>query len=177
MEVFLCYAPNTFPQVVMWLGIVLASSFVSLRTFYQYRCNRRFYINDYLILFAMFCHTLTGIIYQIAIPPMFQLELVGAGIIEIPADFVKNANFFLRLQFALDLLLWTTLWSIKFSLLSFFWRLFDSIETHLKIFWWVMCCLTASTYATSVVLQHFACDPISNFFIIGMDTIQVNITL
>jgi hypothetical protein len=98
---------------------------------------------------------------------MYQLANVGAGIIPPPPTFTEDANFFLRLQFALDMMLWSTSWLVKFSLLFFFWRLFDSVNTPLRAFWWIMCGITGSTYAGCVVLQQFACDPIRNFFIIG----------
>lgn len=151
----------------MWVGVVLSAGFTALRTFYQYRSNRTFYSNDYLILLAMLFHLLSAAVYQVALPPMYELALVGAGILPVTENFAPNANFFLRLQFAVDYLLWTTTWLVKFSLLLFFWRLFDSVQSPMRIFWWIMCGITAATYITTLVIQLFACDPISNFFIIG----------
>jgi hypothetical protein len=116
----------------------------------------------------MLCHIITAILYQVAIPPMYELSYVGAQLKPITAGFMNRADLFLRLQFALDMMLWTTLWSVKFSLLFFFWRLFDSVQTPMKIFWWIMCAVTASTWIISVVLQQFACDPIKGFFTLGM---------
>lgn len=108
----------------MWLGIIAAFDFLVARTLYQYRSNHKFYVNDLLILFVILCHGITGIIYQVAMPLMYQMELVEAGLRDIPADFVENVNLFLQFQFTLSILLWTTTWSVKFSLLSFFWLLF-----------------------------------------------------
>ena len=83
----------------------------------------------------MICHIATAITYQIAIPPMYELDLVGAGLIPPPANFIPDANYFLRLQLALDMMLWTTAWTVKLSLLFFFWRLFDSVDSPIRIFW------------------------------------------
>lgn len=69
-------------------------------------------------------------------------------------------------------MLWTTLWAVKFSLVFFFWRLFDSVQTHMKIFWWIMCAIMASTWISGIVLQQFACDPIKDFFTFGMTPIR-----
>ena len=151
----------------MWIGVALSSALTALRTFYQHRRNRRFYANDYFILFALLCHILTAIVYQIAMPPMYELANVGAQIIQPPPTFVDDANLFLRLQFALDMMLWTTSWAVKFSLLFFFWRLFDSVDSPMRVFWYIMCAIAGSSYIACIVLQQFACDPIQNFFIIG----------
>jgi hypothetical protein len=118
----------------MWIGVALSSAFTALRTFYQYCRNRRFYTNDFFMLFAMLCHIVIAII-QVAIPPIYELSNVATGIIPPPPTFVEDADFFLRLQFALDMMLWTTAWSVKFSLLFFFWHLFDSVDSPMRVFW------------------------------------------
>jgi hypothetical protein len=58
-------------------------------------------------------------------------------------------------------------WSVKLSLLLFFWRLFDSLRTKMRIFWWVMCFVTASTFIVTVFLQLFACGSPGTFFKFG----------
>ena len=79
-------------------------------------------------------------------------------------DMAISAQTFLPYQFALLLLLWTTLWAVKFSLLIFFWRLFDSVHTKARIFWYVMIVVTASTYIVTIFIQLFACGSPQNFF-------------
>lgn len=154
-------------QLVMWIGVALSCTFVAIRTHAQYRNSRRLFINDYCIFFALVCHVATAIVYQIAIPPMYDVISVSAGLKPMGSTFMQRGAFFLKLQYAADILLWTTLWSVKFSLLFFFWRLFDSVHSPMKLFWWIMCGITASTWITSVILQEFACDPIGDFFIPG----------
>ncbi|KAH8697813.1 hypothetical protein BGW36DRAFT_379522 [Talaromyces proteolyticus] len=149
-----------------WVGVALALVLVAIRTYIQYRNAKRFFINDYWIFLAMLIHIATAIVYQTAIPAMYELAYVSAGV-EPTEGFTDRANMFLRLIFASDLLLWTTLWCVKFSLLFFFWRLFDSVQSPMRIFWWIMVAVTAATYSTSVVLQMFACFPIRDFFTIG----------
>jgi hypothetical protein len=156
----------------MWIGVALCACFVAMRTYLQYQSSKRFFVNDYWIFFAMLCHVVTASLYQVAIPPMYELAYVGAELKPITAGFMGRASLFLKLQFALDIMLWTTLWSVKFSLLFFFWRLFDSVQTPMRIFWWIMCAVTASTWITSIVLQQFACDPIKDFFTIGKTPIR-----
>ncbi|KAL4918312.1 hypothetical protein BDW62DRAFT_210580 [Aspergillus aurantiobrunneus] len=154
-------------SALMWIGIILSIIFVAIRTHVQYRNAHRFFINDYWIFFAIVCHLATAIVYQVAIPPMYEVQFFDYTTQPMDAAFMARASLFLRLQFAVDFLLWTTLWTVKFSLLSFFWRLFDSVRTPVRFFWWVMCGVTASTWIVLVVLQNLACDPIENFFTLG----------
>lgn len=154
----------------MWIGLAFAVILVAIRTHVQYKSSQRLFVNDYWIFFALLCHFATAIVYQIAISPMYELAYVGAGLQLPRAGFMDRASLFLKLQYAADLLLWTTLWSVKFSLLFFFWRLFDSVNSSMRLFWWIMCGVTASTWITSVVLQEFACDPIRDFFTLGKKT-------
>lgn len=151
----------------MWIGVALSLVFTALRTGLQYNRNRKFYSNDFFILFAMLCHIVTASVYQVAMPPMYEIAYVSAKLRPPAATFFEDANFFLRLQFALDLLLWTTSWAVKFSLLFFFWRLFDSVNSPMRIFWSIMCVITAASYIGCIILQTFACDPIQHFFTLG----------
>lgn len=152
----------------MWIGLGLCVAFVALRTHIQYQNSKRLFVNDYLIFAALILHIVSAILYQYAIPPMYELVQVGMKLRAPSADFVKNATLFLKLQFAVDFTMWTTLWLVKFSLLFFFWRLFDSVQSSMRIFWWIMSIVTMSTLIVAIVLQCHACDPLSNFFVLGM---------
>ncbi|KAL2817044.1 hypothetical protein BDW59DRAFT_182321 [Aspergillus cavernicola] len=154
-------------SALMWIGLVLSIILVTIRTQVQYNNSGKFFINDYFIFFALVCHISTSIVYQIAIPPMYEVQSFDYATQTMDAAFMDRASLFLRLQFAVDFLLWTTLWAVKFSLLFFFWRLFDSVRSPMRIFGWTMCAVTASTWVTLVVLQNLACDPIKNFFTLG----------
>ncbi|KAJ5960015.1 uncharacterized protein N7479_007165 [Penicillium vulpinum] len=157
-------------SIVMWIGVALSFVFIVIRTYVQYQKSKKLFLNDHFIFLAMFCHLATAIVYQIAIPPMYEVAYIGARLKAPTEGFMDRASVFLKLQYAADILLWTALWAVKFSLLFFFWRLFDSVNSSMRIFWWIMCGITASTWIISVVMQEFACDPISNYFILGACT-------
>lgn len=154
----------------MWIEIGLCIAFVALRTWVQHRNTGKFYGNDLLIIFATMCHLLAAIIYQLAVPTMYILErdkaLMAFG---SPAgvDFPDMVELYLRYHVCLLILLWVTLWAVKFSLLLFFWRMFESIQTRVRIFWWIMCALTASTFLVALFLQLFACGSPGNLLKIG----------
>ena len=76
-------------------------------------------------------------------------------------------NQYLKYQFAVLYLIWTALWTVKLAILSFFWRLFVSVKTNARIFWWFMCGITITTWIVSLILQAVACSPPSSSFDIG----------
>ncbi|KAJ6084566.1 hypothetical protein N7486_011366 [Penicillium sp. IBT 16267x] len=99
--------------LVMWIGVALSGTFVAIRTHAQYRNSRRLFINDYCIFFALVCHIATAIVYQIAISPMYDVLSVSAGLKPMGPTFMEQGAIFLKLQYAADILLWTTLCDIS----------------------------------------------------------------
>jgi hypothetical protein len=61
----------------------------------------------------------------------------------------------------------SSVWAVKISLLLFFWRMFDSLHTRMRIFWHIMMFVVASTLLTTIFLQLFACGSPSAFFKLG----------
>ena len=154
-------------KAIMWVGVVLSIAFVAIRTHVQYRNTRKFFINDHFIFIALVLHIASAIIYQVALPLMYELSSVSLKLSAPTAGFPERMSIFLKLQFTVDFTLWTTLWAVKFSLLFFFWRLFDSVKSHMRIFWWIMVAITAINWVIIVILAFLACDPIMNFFTLG----------
>ena len=163
----------TISYALIWVEIALCTLFVAVRTWVQFKHSKRLFSNDYIIFLAIACHVGSAITTQVMMPSMYELEHVKQ-ILALggfpPADFTTRAELYLRCQFALLILLWTTLWAVKFSLLFFFWRLFDSLRTKVRIFWFVMCFITASTYITTIFIQLFACRSPARFFHFGTGT-------
>jgi hypothetical protein len=152
----------------MWVEFVIAASMVGVRTWVQYRHSKRFFLNDYFIFCAISLHLIVAIMYHYLLPKEYNLNYISRGLVTPDANFHAEMRVFLKLHFAIDMLLWSGLWCVKFSLLFFFWRLFDAVKSRGKIFWWIMCFITASTWTISIILQVFACDPPGNFFELGM---------
>lgn len=154
----------------MWVGVALSIGFVALRTVIQWKKTRKLFPNDYFIFAAVVLQIATSIIYQYAIPPMYSfldgLVVLMSGQPTAP-NFAAEASYFLKLQFAVLYTMWSTLWAVKFSLLFFFWRLFDSVTSPMRIMWWVMIFVTGSTLLIAFVLQFLSCKPLSNFFVLG----------
>jgi hypothetical protein len=163
-------------QALIWTELVACLLIVALRTFVQYRASRRLFNNDYLIFIALACHLAAIITCELAIPDMWtieELKMLRTTGATPSNEMLNGAERYLSYQFALVILLWTTLWTVKFSLLTFFWRLFDSVRTRARTFWWIMIFITASTFVTTIFLQLFACGSPQNFLILGQYHVDI----
>jgi hypothetical protein len=98
-------------QALLWVELILCIGFVAFRTYVQYQHNKRLFSNDYVIIFALFCHVGSAITSQLMIPPMYELEalksvLATGGI--PPANAQERALLYLKYQFAVLITFWTT---------------------------------------------------------------------
>lgn len=95
------------------------------------------------------------------------MEPVLVGVQEFEPSMLSNFNYNLRLQFASINMFWFGLWLVKLAVLAFFWRLFDSVRTNARIFWWIMIGVTIATWIISVLHNAFSCQPLGSFFEFG----------
>ncbi len=145
----------------------MAACLTTLRTWLQYSHNKRLYTNDFLICFAIVLHVILSITVHFMVPVIYETFSGlrnNATVTSLPgAQFTK----FLKYQFTVLYLIWTALWTVKLAMLSFFWRLFTSVQTNVRVFWWIMCGITIATWIVSLFLQAFACSPPSKSFNMG----------
>lgn len=155
---------------MVWVGTAIATFFTILRTWLQYSHNRCLFANDILIFLALMFHVVLSILYQFMSPPMYEVVAVGVKSQIANALFASHFVRYLRLQFAVTYMYWTSLWLVKLALLSFFWRLYESVRTNVRVFVGIMCSITIATWTISLFLQGFACSPSSNFFVPGEES-------
>lgn len=98
---------------------------------------------------------------------MYEMEPILAGLETTKPSQLPTFEYNLRLIFTITIIWWLGLWLVKLAVLAFYWRLFDSVRTHARLFWWFMIGVTISTFAVSVFLQAFACKPLGSFFHFG----------
>ena len=135
-----------------------------LRTWLQTRHNKRLHTNDVLICLAAMLHVALSITITCMAPVVY--DTLDAILHMSTLATWPKALFavYLKYQFAALYLIWTALWTIKLAMLSFFWRLFTSVKTKARLFWWCMCGVTVMTWILCIVLQAFACSPPSQSF-------------
>ena len=106
-----------------------------------------------------------AVMYQLIIPTMFEIDSIIKGAAPGPG-FMERATFFLKLQFAIIVLFWTTLWAVKFAFLFFYRQILKGLPDQMR--WWqALVFFTGLTYLSAWVTQLLSCQPISHYFVLG----------
>ncbi|KAL9052511.1 MAG: hypothetical protein Q9162_005367 [Coniocarpon cinnabarinum] len=75
---------------------------------------------------------------------------------------------YLKYQFAIIILFWTTIWTVKGSFLTFYKQIFSGqFIGWQRAAWYVAAGMCIATWVSNVILQFFACVPFRTYFIIG----------
>lgn len=115
----------------------------------------------------MLVHILQSVLYTVYLPSAYEMEPILAGLATPKPSHMPTFDYNLRLIFAITNMWWLGLWLVKLAMLAFYWRLFDSVRTHARLFWWFMFGVTISTFVISVLLNAFACQPLGSFYHFG----------
>lgn len=158
-------------QGIIWTGIAFAIVFTILRTTIRARVFRTLSADDAFVIFALLVLVAVGVLCTYATPGIYELHQIGqTGSKEflVSSDLTDQLNYFLRLQFAIIILFWTSIWAVKFSFLIFYKRLFASIPGTNHVFIWRFTLFfTILAYVSCQVMNLKSCAPISNSFRLG----------
>lgn len=146
--------------------VAIAILFAFLRFIIRLYALRKLLEDDVAVMFALLLLLSLAIMYRYATPIMFELNDIATGKEKLTPDFISRAAVFLKLQFAIIVLFWTTIWVVKISFLIFYRTLFSGLPDHM-FGWWIASGFTAVTYLLSWAFQLGSCVPISHYFILG----------
>ena len=108
-----------------------------------------------------------GVMYNIITATMFAIDQpISPGEVP-PPSFMQQAELFLKMQFAIIILFWTTLWAVKFSFLLYYKNLFAGLPNQL-FWWWSVSVFVFLAYLGCWATQLASCAPISDYFILGI---------
>ena len=156
----------SFLQGIIWTGVGLAVFFTLLRTAIRLHVFRRLYADDACVYFAVIVLLSTGVLTTLIVPIMFEFEYIVRGQKGVTAGFVQRVNYFLRLQFAIIVLFWTSIWAVKFSFLIWYRKLL-AVPSDRLVLWWGVFTFTFLAYIGCWITQLESCRPISNYFLLG----------
>ena len=105
-------------------------------------------------------------LYTKVTPTMFEIDRVTSGKEMASKDFATRADFFLKCQFGIIVLFWTSVWAVKFSFLAFYRGLFNKLPQQLR-YWRVVLLLVTVFYMGDWATQLASCEPPSHYFVIG----------
>lgn len=147
--------------------ITLATCFTVTRL--GIRCyKRRFWlIEDVTVCLAWACFTAMSIGYICVTPAVYRIAAVGNGEIAPYPTLKQDSEYLVKIFFPNTLLLWTTLWLVKFALLLQCRRLVDRLPTHIRI-WKCIVGFAALVYVGCVISEFTSCRSLHDWFTFGM---------
>lgn len=153
-------------QTIIWLVVAIAILFVIFRFTIRLYVLRKLLADDFAVAVALLLLLSLAIMYRYATPIMFELDRVAKGEEMLTPSFLPRAAVFLKLQFAIIVLFWTTIWVVKTSFLIFYRTLFAGLPDQLRG-WWIAAGFTALGYLLCWVFQLLSCVPIPHYFVLG----------
>ncbi|KAI4195499.1 MAG: hypothetical protein LQ350_007166 [Teloschistes chrysophthalmus] len=118
-------------ETIVWLVVAIAILFAFLRFIIRLYALRKLLEDDVAVMFALLLLLSLAIMYRYATPIMFELNDIATGKEKLTPDFISRAAVFLKLQFAIIVLFWTTIWVVKISFLIFYRTLFSGLPDHM----------------------------------------------
>jgi hypothetical protein len=162
-------ARNLTPEgltTVTWCGFTLACCFVALRLYVRSTESNRLFSDDYWLLAALFFLLTQAVLQTLQNPSLYYLIYASAG--EVPAGkaLFEQGNIYVRYQFVIIVLFWTITWSVKYSFLALYYRLFNGLAIYRTV-WWSVVILTALAYVGCWFASVWTCHPPSTYFDFG----------
>ncbi|KAL8724990.1 MAG: hypothetical protein Q9166_007639 [cf. Caloplaca sp. 2 TL-2023] len=146
--------------------ITLATCFTAIRLGIRAWKRRFWLIEDIIVCLAWACFLAMTIGYICVTNAVYRISEVGSGK-KPPYDGLKEDSMFLvKIFFPNTLLLWTTLWLVKFALLLQCRRLIDRRPNYITV-WWIIVALTALFYLGCVVTEFTSCKSLHAWFTYG----------
>lgn len=94
-------------------------------------------IEDVLVFLSFIFFLALTICYIVVTPYMFRVYAVAADPSKMYPGVEEESKIVIKIFFCTSMLLWCTLWSVKFSLLCLYRRLMRQIRVYL-ILWWCL---------------------------------------
>ncbi|KAL8812128.1 MAG: hypothetical protein Q9200_001272 [Gallowayella weberi] len=143
--------------------ITLATSFTAVRLGIRV-CKRRFWwLEDIIVCLAWACCTAMTIGYICVTNAVYRISAVGTHRKPPYPELEDDFLYLVKIFFPNTLLLWTTLWLVKFALLLNCRRLVDRRSTYVVI-WQIIVAITALLYIGCVITEFTSCRSLHAWF-------------
>lgn len=105
------------------------------------------------------------------VPTVFSILAIGRkDYSALPSDFFARVRTYLRIQFAIIILWWTSLWAVKAAFLTMHRQFFRDTTLWQRRGWWVIAVSCGLCYAACIITLCFSCSPTSDYFELGSCT-------
>ena len=153
-------------QEVSYCMIALATCFTAVRLGIRAWKRRFWLLEDIIVCVAWTCFTAMSIGYICVTDTIYRISDVGNKVKPMYPAFQEDTVFLLKIFFPNTLLLWTTLWLVKFALLLQCHRLIDRRPNYLAT-WWIIVAFTSLFYIGCVVTEFTSCRSLRAWFTFG----------
>ncbi|KAL8919906.1 MAG: hypothetical protein Q9172_004754 [Xanthocarpia lactea] len=151
---------------VSYCMIALATCFTAARLAIRAWKRRFWLLEDIVVSLAWTCFTAMSIGYICVTDTVYRISDVGNKLRPMYPAFQDDTVFLLKIFFPNTLLLWTTLWLVKFALLLQCRRLIDRRPNYLAT-WWIIVAFTSLFYIGCVVTEFTSCRSLRAWFTFG----------
>ncbi|KAL8637927.1 MAG: hypothetical protein Q9228_004859 [Teloschistes exilis] len=133
------------------------------RLMLQFKAHRRFFLDDWLLIFATVCLTTSTVIGYVKVGTLYwsqELNYNEFRVIELISqhvDLAAHINAFQRLYFTYPTVLWLSIFAIKFAYLAFLRRLVDRIKPLIG-HWRIVVCITSVSFPVCIISVYVSCD-------------------
>ncbi|KAK1750371.1 hypothetical protein QBC47DRAFT_310085 [Echria macrotheca] len=159
--------PHRSLLALIWTSFGVASLLVTLRTVTRFRFTiRRLTGEDYWIFAALAALLTLCILETIQLSSLYYITAVLAGAIPLSAQLIEYTEDYLKYEFAIIILFWSVLWSVKASFLALYFKLFRELAIYRRV-WYFLATFTFLAYAGCLITLCLSCGHISNFFKFG----------
>lgn len=165
------FAQDVSPQgltAFIWVCFFIATLFVSLRMAVRWRQNHTFFVDDFWMGLAWLSMLTMTILQTVTSDSLWYITYIIAGRIDLRngEEIGKNQIEFQRWQFPIIKLFWTTIWSVKASLLAVFYRLVKP-KPVIRWFWFGVAIFTGLSYIASFLISALNCHSPGDYFKAG----------
>ncbi|KAL2176106.1 uncharacterized protein P884DRAFT_204031 [Thermothelomyces heterothallicus CBS 202.75] len=151
---------------VVWVCFSIATLFAALRLIVRFRGNHFFLADDYWIMFAWMTLLTMAILQTLQMPSLWYLTYLRAGRIVPDQSTAHKTEQLTRWQFPIIKLFWTTLWSVKASFMTVFFRLVKPFPVIRRL-WYCVAVIAALAYIGCWLSSALTCNPPSDYFKAG----------
>ncbi|KAE8413509.1 hypothetical protein BDV36DRAFT_28382 [Aspergillus pseudocaelatus] len=141
---------------VLWAFTAIDTVFVVFRIFVRLAFFRRLYVDDLFVLLAWAIMLTNAVIWQIQGQVLYKLYAISAGQEPYTPAVLPMFESFMRYIAPMTIMFYSGLWAIKFSFMSFFFRLNSKVKSH-RLWWYVVMLVVAGVYIASVADIDYKC--------------------
>lgn len=110
---------------------------------------------------------LIGVLTTLIVPILFEFEYILRSQKGVTTGFLQRFNYFLRMQFAIIVLFWSSIWAVKISFLVWYRKLL-AVPSDRMALWWGVSLFTVLAYIGCWIIQLQSCRPMSKYFSLGL---------